>query len=684
MQVSNPNNVKIYNLSAGKSLPEWLTDRKKRKLQQTDTDLQRRIELIQDFEMPCVSSCVKVSKDNSYICATGTYKPRIRCYDVHQLSMKFERGLDAEVVKFIFLSDDYSKLLFMQDDRYIEFHTQFGRQHRTRIPKFGRDLSYHPPSCDVYFVGVSPEIYRFNLERGQFGSPLTTNATEVLCCEFNPQHYLFACGTKEGTVECWDPRDRTRTGVLDTTLSRYIENIEVGSVPAITSLKFRDGLTMGLGTSTGHVLLYDIRSDKPFLTKDHMYDLPIKDITFHEPLDLVLSMDSKILKLWDRHSGKPYTSIEPGPDLNNMCLVPESGLIFIANEAPKIFTYYIPSLGTAPKWCAFLDNLTEELEESSTQTVYDDYKFITRKELEELGLAHLIGSNLLRSYMHGFFVDIRLYRKAKSIADPFAYEQYRKDQVRKKIEEDRTNRVKRTKLPSVNRSLAERLIQEEEEMEAGEMNKKKKMKKAGTNPMKDDRFKLMFENPDFQIDTMSEEYRLLNPVMARLEQSKQKDREKVIEKFEQVQEDEWEGKGSSESESSSSEDEKRESPRKTHQSKAKPNRRPEKSVPVVKTSQPKFFEMKEGEQLKNLKEKKKKQMKRTLAERLSEEAEKGTYSSIGNKEMTFRLQKSHSEEAKAQVLRDHKAERRKLGRSASSITKGIKAKPKFWMGKRVQ
>ena len=35
------------------------------------SDLQRRIELIQDFEMPCVSSCVKVSPDKNYICATG-------------------------------------------------------------------------------------------------------------------------------------------------------------------------------------------------------------------------------------------------------------------------------------------------------------------------------------------------------------------------------------------------------------------------------------------------------------------------------------------------------------------------------------------------------------------------------------------------------------------------------------
>ena len=40
--------------------------------------------------------------------------------------------------------------------------------------------------------------------------------------------------------------------------------------------------------------------------------------------------------------GKPYTSIQPESDLNSMCLVPESGLIFIANEAPKILSYYVP------------------------------------------------------------------------------------------------------------------------------------------------------------------------------------------------------------------------------------------------------------------------------------------------------------------------------------------------------
>ena len=40
--------------------------------------------------------------------------------------------------------------------------------------------------------------------------------------------------------------------------------------------------------------------------------------------------------------GKPFTSIEPGTGLNNLCLVPNSGMIFMANEASKILVYYIP------------------------------------------------------------------------------------------------------------------------------------------------------------------------------------------------------------------------------------------------------------------------------------------------------------------------------------------------------
>lgn len=60
--------------------------------------------------MPGVSTSIRVSNDGQFVFATGIYKPRLKCFDVNQLSMKFERCFDSEVVTFEALSDDYSKV----------------------------------------------------------------------------------------------------------------------------------------------------------------------------------------------------------------------------------------------------------------------------------------------------------------------------------------------------------------------------------------------------------------------------------------------------------------------------------------------------------------------------------------------------------------------------------------------
>lgn len=73
-------------------------------------DIRRRIELIQDFDMPGISTSIKVTEDKQHIFATGIYKPRVKCFDVNNLSLKFERCFDSEVVTFEILSDDYSKV----------------------------------------------------------------------------------------------------------------------------------------------------------------------------------------------------------------------------------------------------------------------------------------------------------------------------------------------------------------------------------------------------------------------------------------------------------------------------------------------------------------------------------------------------------------------------------------------
>lgn len=693
----DPNDVKVYNLSAGKSLPDWLSDRKRRALLNKDVDIRQRIELIQDFEMPGVSTSIRMSRDGNYIMAAGIYKPRIRCFEVDNLAMKFERCFDAEAVTFEILSDDYSKLVFLQCDRSIEFHAQYGRYHRLRIPKYGRDMKYHYPSCDLYLVGVSSDIYRLNLERGQFLNPFVSEGSELNKIAMNPVHDLIIVGTKEGRIEAWDPRARDRVSSLDCSMSCMTDNsIEIEEFPSVTALQFNGALTLGVGTATGQVLLYDIRSDKPFKVKDHMYGLPIKNIDFCQ--DQVLSMDSAILKIWNRNTGSLLTSIEAGnnTEFNDLCLVPNSGMMFMANESNKILTYYIPSLGPAPKWCGFLDSLTEELEESNLQTIYDDYKFVTKKELDDLGLGHLIGTNLLRAHMHGYFMDVRLYRKAKSIADPFTFEEYKRKKVREKIEEERTNRVQINKLPKINRELAMKLMEEKEN------EKNQKRAKSAGNLLQDNRFQALFQNPDFQVDTNAEEYRLLNPVLTRLDKSKKKQLKKhaIEEQFDMV-DDEAEGKGTSddsEIEYESSDDEKEwaKDVKKQHRLIKKEKRlkammeededAESDDFEESEKPQPKFFELKSGEDYagpNSINAKKENLKDLPLEERLKREMADSVNLITSNcREMTFTISKPSKFIKDENNASKHRDERKKLVRKFPSKFSNSKSKSKFFKGKR--
>lgn len=193
---------------------QWLDDRKKKSLHNRNVDQRRQIELIQDFEMPGVATSLHVSPDQQFILATGTYKPRVKCFEFSNLSSKFERCFDSEVEKFVILSDDYSKLAFLSCDRHIEFHTAAGGLYKLRIPRFGRDINYHAPSCEIMVAAASTELYRLNLERGQFMQPFPTDFYNN-CLAINPEHYLISVGNEKGHVESFDHRMKRRCGVLD-------------------------------------------------------------------------------------------------------------------------------------------------------------------------------------------------------------------------------------------------------------------------------------------------------------------------------------------------------------------------------------------------------------------------------------------------------------------------------------
>lgn len=69
---------------------------------------------------------------------------QMRCYDVQQLSMKFDRHLDSEIVDFQILSEDYSKAVFLCADRRcasrlpVSVSWLAGRQHRRAVLAYGQ------------------------------------------------------------------------------------------------------------------------------------------------------------------------------------------------------------------------------------------------------------------------------------------------------------------------------------------------------------------------------------------------------------------------------------------------------------------------------------------------------------------------------------------------------------------
>ena len=69
--------------------------------------------------------------------------------------------------------------------------------------------------------------------------------------------------------------------------------------------------------------------------------------------------------------------------------------------------------------------------------------------------------------MHGYFIDIRLYKKAKLINEPFNFDEFKQRKIKEKLDKEKENRVRiNRKLPIVNTELAKRLIEEKESIEA--------------------------------------------------------------------------------------------------------------------------------------------------------------------------------------------------------------------------
>lgn len=414
------------------------------------------------------------------------------------------------------------------------------------------------------------EVFRLNLEIGRYmrgyeidvgGDDFTSSGGGALQGGINTgsvntvaiaeeSHNLLAFGTSLGTVELWDSRSRGRVG----TLLSPSDPDAGGRRAEVTALEFhRSGLTFATGSSTGIVYLYDLRSPIPFLKRDQGYGYPIQTLNFLTPSTTtreqtmepkILSADKRIIKIWDARDGSPWTSVEPAVDINSVAWCKDSGMILTANEGRQQHAFLIPQLGPAPKWCSFLDNLVEEMAEdpddpnafSSRQggDVYDNYKFLTLQQLRALNLEHLIGkTNLLRPYMHGYFVAQRLYEEAGLIANPYLWEEARAKRVKEKVDAERESRIRGKKKVNakVNRQLVQKILEREEKNErrraqrvlerggdeenavpeAQPVQDASPTERQSEGLLGDSRFARLFQDEDFAVDETSREFQSLNP-----------------------------------------------------------------------------------------------------------------------------------------------------------------------------
>lgn len=516
------------------------------------------------------------------------------------LSLSYARHTDALNQTFILLDSDYSKSLHLQTDRSLQFHNPGGLHYVARIPRYGRDLKYHRRTAEVLVpsVGVNSdgagEVFRLNLEVGRFmkgfeidvgGDDFTSLgggalqggiATGSVNCAAvaDRSHGLMAFGTSLGTVELWDARSRNRVSALGPPVAPSMFDTTTDLKDAVTALEFHSsGLNLATGSSSGLIHTYDLRSPVPLMRKDQGYGFPIQTLQYLTPdsassalaPNKLLTSDRRSVNLYDTEDASLWTSISPAVDLHHVAWVSGSGMLLTANEGRQQHAFFIPQLGPAPRWCSFLDNLVEEMADdtsadpaayrpSSTNgigAIYDNYKFVDQAELRALKLEHLLAegkTNVLRPYMHGYFVPQRLYEEARLVANPDLAIEQRQRSIQEKIDKERESRIRGNKKVAVkvNRKLAEKLAAREE---ANEVRKARRLlrkqggdqdyvsmkdradgsdvdevpateatekpgRKSRLDLMDDDRFRDLFENQDFEIDETSREYLLHNPSSA--------------------------------------------------------------------------------------------------------------------------------------------------------------------------
>lgn len=156
------------------------------------------------------------------------------------------------------------------------------------------------------------------------------------------------------------------------------------------------------------------------------------------------------------------------------------------------------------------------MEEQQKNNIYEEFRFLSKEDLEKVNGGHLIGTKFVKSYMQGFVIKAKFYEKLKAEAQPFDLEEYKQKKLEEKLEKELKDKIyvkgtHRVKGFGIKANLNKKFV----DLMKNRMSKKDNTKedKEFESFMNDDRFGALKNDKRFEVDLENEEFLLRNPSM---------------------------------------------------------------------------------------------------------------------------------------------------------------------------
>nr|UXY86786.1 nucleolar protein 10 [Cryptomonas paramecium] len=325
------------------------------------------VKLSIDLIFPSVIKKSQITQDNSFLISYGEYPPQIRCFDLHSLSLKFQRAIDHEVKDFCILSRNWEKFVLLKSNKCLEFHCKKGYYYQIKIPKTSNFLFFDKYDNILYIFSTGNEIFKFDINQGKFIKSITSSFVHPItsAAEFFPGR-LIGTGNSKSMVEIWDLRIN-KISINKINNQMYIRKKILNGVSTLEFCKENINKIYS-GFFSNEILVQDIRMAKPLILKKFKKKGTVLSLQKIERRNLVLCANEKTIKIWNEKNGKTIMTVRPKKQINHIYRENATGVIFISMMTSNVGCMYISLLGNIPSWCYITNKNSRKIIKNTFQS----------------------------------------------------------------------------------------------------------------------------------------------------------------------------------------------------------------------------------------------------------------------------------------------------------------------------